>query len=77
MQPDNFAQPPPDSVSHYSSAYRLLDAPTEPAAVEPVRSEKYGDFAAGSPLALAIHRVIFSAPQQPAVGRQPARVRRA
>jgi len=79
VQPQNFAEPPPNAIAPDRGAQRLFDAPAEPADVEAIGAEKNSEFAAGLAASRLIHRVIFRAADEPAIARktQPRRVKRA
>ena len=79
VQPQNFAEPPPNAIAPDRGAQRLFDAPAEPADVEAIGAEKNSEFAAGLAASRFIYRVILRTADQPAIARkpQPRRVRRA
>jgi hypothetical protein len=66
MQPYNFAEPAANAVAPDSAAQRLLDAPAEPAEIQAIGAKKNGEFAARSPPATLVHRIVLGAAQQAA-----------
>jgi hypothetical protein len=66
VQPQNFAEPAPDTIAPHRSAQRLLDAPAEPAEIQAIGAKKSGELAARSSSTLAIYGIVFSATHQSA-----------
>jgi hypothetical protein len=79
VQPQNFAEPPPNAIAPDRIAQRLFDAPAKPADVEAIGAEKNSELAAGLAASHFIYRIIFRAANQAAGARksEPRRVRRA
>jgi len=66
VQPNDFAQPSANAIAPHGAAQSLLDAPAEPAELQAIGAKKNGEFAARSPPAVAVHRVVLDAAQQSA-----------
>src|ERR1700722_14173466 len=66
VQPQNFAEPPPNAIAPDRGAQRLFNAPAEPADVEAIGAEKNSEFAAGLAAYRFVHPALFSTADPPA-----------
>jgi len=65
MAAHQLTQAPPDTIAHYRSAKRLLDAEPETALRPFIGAEENVEMGTGASLPGAVHIVEFSAPLQP------------
>ena len=70
MQAQNFPDAPADSVAFYRAALRAFHAQAEAGDVASIGAEEDDERRARAPAPLAIHRVKFGAPHQPAGPRE-------
>jgi hypothetical protein len=71
----DFAQAPPDTITHYRAAQGLLDAESETALRQFIGAKENCEVGTRTALSGAVDSIKFSAPHQPRLARKPVPAR--